>query len=682
MLAGLQHLTFEFGARTIVKDVDWHIQPNERIGLIGYNGTGKSTLLKLFAGEYQPSGGTVERSRSTSIGYLHQDLLSFESQESILTVAMGAFEKVLQLEGEIEALGKKIEADQQNPHPGQADSEELLHLYTDKLHEMEMLDGYSVHHRTEEVLQGLGFANSSLGGPFRELSGGWRMRVLLAKMILQRPDLLLLDEPTNHLDLPSIEWLEKYLAHYPGSVVIVSHDKYFLNRMVNKIVELYQQSLHFYNGNYSFYEAEKQQRISLQQRAYENQQGFIRQQEKFIERFRAKASKAAAAQSALKRLDKLDRIEEVELERPDIRINFSVDKIPGKVLATLRHANKSFGDVTIVKDASVEIDRGDKIALIGANGKGKSTLLRIIAGTEPFEGERVWGHQVEESFYAQHQLEALNVNHTVLEEMKSAGSRKTELELRTLLGCFLFSGDEVEKKIRVLSGGEKARVALAKTMISKANFLLLDEPTNHLDIHSCELLIEALNKYEGSYILVSHDRYFVSKTANKIWEIEKGQIKEFKGGYEEWVAWKERMAEKEKLGEERLNASGNDLKENKPRIEQAVAVDLPHTKANQSVNLHTGSLVDPKGAINKEVKKEYQKQQRIFQQLEETIGELKQKRIQLEAALTDPAVYADKNRFIKAEADYKKTASELEKANNQYEQVFEKIISLEKNLTN
>jgi ATP-binding cassette subfamily F protein 3 len=682
MLAGLQHLTFEFGARTIVKDVDWHIQPNERIGLIGYNGTGKSTLLKLFAGEYEPTRGTVERSRSTSIGYLHQDLLSFESQESILTVAMGAFEKVLQLEQEIEALGKKIEADQQHPHSGQADSEALLHLYSDKLHEMEMLDGYHIHHRTEEVLQGLGFANASLGRPFRELSGGWRMRVLLAKMILQRPDLLLLDEPTNHLDLPSIEWLEKYLAHYPGSVVIVSHDKYFLNRMVTKIVELYQQSLHFYIGNYSFYEAEKQQRISLQQRAYENQQGFIRQQEKFIERFRAKASKAAAAQSALKRLDKLDRIEEVELERPDIRINFSVDKIPGKVLATLRHANKSFGDIMIVKDASIEIDRGDKIALIGANGKGKSTLLRIIAGTESFEGERVWGHQVEESFYAQHQLEALNINHTVLEEMKSAGSRKNELELRTLLGCFLFSGDEVEKKIRVLSGGEKARVALAKTMISKANFLLLDEPTNHLDIHSCELLIEALNKYEGSYILVSHDRYFVSKTANKIWEIDKGQIKEFKGGYEEWVAWKERMAEKEKLAEEQLNAPVNDLKEDKPKTETAVPVELAEAKNNQSMTQQTGSSNDPKGAINKEVKKEHQKQQRIFQQLEERIGELKQKRNLLETALTDPAVYADKNRFKSAEADYKKTAAELEKANIQYEQVFEKIISLEKNLTN
>src|SRR5438874_878837 len=533
MLAGLQNITFEFGARALVEDATWHIQSNERIGLIGYNGTGKSTLLKLLVGEYQPSKGTVEKSRGITIGYLHQDLLSFDTADSILNVALGAFGKVSELEKEIDELGKQLE---------KKSDEKLLHEYSDKLHELEALGGYSIHHKTEEVLQGLGFANSDLDRPYHEFSGGWRMRVLLAKMILQQPDVLLLDEPTNHLDLPSIEWLEKYLQHYKGSVVIVSHDKYFLNRMVTKIVELYQQELHIYSGNYDFYETEKQQRIELQQRAYENQREYIRQQERFIERFRAKATKAAAAQSAIKRLEKLDRVEQVEIERPNLRINFEVNKQPGKIIATLKHATKKFGDNTIIENSEAEINRGDKIALIGANGKGKSTLLRMIAGTEPFEGERVWGHNVKESFYAQHQLEALNINNTVLDEMKEAGSQKTELELRSLLGCFLFSGDDVEKKIKVLSGGKKARVALAKTIISKANFLLLDEPTNHLDIHSNELLIEALNKYEGSYILVSHDRYFISKTANKIWEIDNYQIKEFKGDYNEWMQWSERAS--------------------------------------------------------------------------------------------------------------------------------------------
>ena len=271
MLAGLQNVTFEFGARIIVEDATWHIQPGERIGLIGYNGTGKSTLLKLLVGEYSPSAGTVERSRTTTIGYLHQDLLSFDTNDSILQVALGAFEKILQLEKEIEELGKELE---------RTGDEKTLHDYSDKLHELETLGGYNIHHRTEEVLQGLGFSNADLQRPYKEFSGGWRMRVLLAKMILQQPDLLLLDEPTNHLDLPSIEWLEKYLQHYQGSVVIVSHDKYFLNRMVTKIVELYQQQLHIYNGNYDFYEKEKAIRIELQQKAFENQQDYIRQQER------------------------------------------------------------------------------------------------------------------------------------------------------------------------------------------------------------------------------------------------------------------------------------------------------------------------------------------------------------------------------------------------------------------
>src|SRR5687767_14833544 len=541
MLAGFTNVTFEFGARVLVEDATWHIQPNERIGLIGFNGTGKSTILKLLSGEYQPSAGSVEQTRGITIGYLHQDLLSFDTSDSILNVALGAFENILLLEKQIEELGKVLE---QNSLLDKAKEEALLHQYSDKLHELETLGGYNIHHKTEEILQGLGFANSDLKRPYKEFSGGWRMRVLLAKMILQQPDLLLLDEPTNHLDLPSIEWLERYLQNYPGSVVIVSHDKYFLNRMVTKIVELYQQELHIYSGNYDFYEQEKSTRMELMQKAYENQQDYIRQNERLVERFRAKASKAAMAQSLIKKLEKLDRIEEPELERPNIRINFRVDKTPSKVLVELDHISKSCGDNVILKNTSAEIERGDKIALIGANGKGKSTLLRIVAGTENFEGQRKWGHNVDESFYAQHQLEALNVNHTVIDEMMQAGSQKTELELRTLLGCFLFTGDDVEKKIKILSGGEKARVALAKTIVSKANFLLLDEPTNHLDIHSVELLVEALNKYEGTIILVSHDRYFISKAANKIWEIVDGHIKEFKGTYTEWVEWNERMAAK------------------------------------------------------------------------------------------------------------------------------------------
>lgn len=651
MLIGFQNVTFEFGARAIVEDATWHIQPGDRIGLIGYNGTGKSTLLKVLVGEYTPSKGTVEKSKETTIGYLHQDLLSFDTNENITEVALSAFERVRELEKEIERLGHALEKDSEN--------EALLIQYTDALHELDVLDGYNIHHKAEEVLHGLGFSNEDLIRPYKEFSGGWRMRVLLAKMILQQPDVLLMDEPTNHLDLPSIEWLEKYLLHYKGSVVIVSHDKFFLNRMVNKIVELYQQQLHIYTGDYEFYEQEKMIRIDMQQKAFENQQDYIRQQERFIERFKAKASKAAQAQSVQKRLDKIDKIEDVKLERPDLRINFQLDKVPGKVLVELKHVSKSFGQIKILEDAIAEIERGDKIALIGANGKGKSTVLRMIAGTESFEGERVWGHNVEESFYAQHQLEALGLNNNILEELQSCGSKKTDVELRALLGAFLFSGDDVDKKVKVLSGGEKARVALAKTIVSKANFLILDEPTNHLDMHSVELLAAALNKYEGSIVFVSHDRYFISKTANKIWEIVDHKIKEFKGTYQEWVDWNERMAkiaaEKQKLGVPDIKPEPKPVVKTEP-VKQVVKENLP---------------------VNKDLQKELKKEQNRLSNLETQITKAKEEETRFETALGDPANYSDRDKFVKIEADYKKAKTDREALEKEYETVFEKVMELE-----
>ena len=636
MLIGLQNVTFEYGARVIVEEANWSIQPGERIGLIGYNGTGKSTLLKILVGQLTPSKGTVEKGRDTTLGYLHQDLLSFDTNESITEVALGAFERVRELEKEVEKLGKALEAN--------AEDNDLLIQYTDALHEIDLLDGYNIHHKAEEVLHGLGFAIKDLNRPYKEFSGGWRMRVLLAKMILQQPDVLLLDEPTNHLDLPSIEWLEKYLLHYKGSVVIVSHDKYFLNKMVNKIVEVYQQQLHFYTGDYEHYEIEKEQRIEIQQRAFENQQDYIKQQERFIERFKAKASKAAQAQSIQKRLDKLEVIEDVKIERPNIRINFAIDKTPGKVLVDLKAIHKSFPNVQILNNAFAEIERGDKIALIGANGKGKSTLLRIVAGMEKFEGERVWGHNVEESFYAQHQLESLNLSNTILKEVQECGSKHTELELRALLGCFLFGGDDIDKKIKILSGGEKARVALTKTIISKANFLMLDEPTNHLDMLTVELLAEALTKYDGSIILVSHDRYFISKTANKIWEIEDEKIIEFKGNYNEWVAWKERMA-----------------KQKAPQIQTTKETTPPPHKKPISID----------------TQKQIQKLQKVIAQLEKNIETLVAEKAAIEIEMSNPAIYTDPIKMKSIEKSYHDKNALITSMNKEYEIAFNDLLSIE-----
>jgi ATP-binding cassette subfamily F protein 3 len=483
------------------------------------------------------------------------------------------------------------------------------------------------------------------------------MRVLLARMMLQQPEVLMLDEPTNHLDLPSIEWLERYLQRYQGTVIITSHDRYFLDRMVTKIVELYQQQLDQYSGNFSFYEKEKELRIDQQQRAYENQQ------ERFIERFRSKATKAAQAQSAIKRLERLERIEEVGGGPEKIKIRFNKGVVPGRVLSTLKGVGKRFGDVVVLNDASAEINRGDKIALIGANGRGKSTLLRIIAGTETFQGSRVPGHNVEMGFYAQHQLEALDLSNDLITELHHCGSSYTDQELRSLLGCFLFSGDDVFKKIRVLSGGEKARVALAKTIISKANFLLLDEPTNHLDMYSVEMLIEALARYEGSYVLVSHDRYFVSRTANKIWEIVDHQIKVFDGTYSEWEQWKKRMADRKPSAEQRI----------KPQERSAPQSPQPAVTA-------ASPAPAPARAINKDQKRALEKQKRQFSELEQTLNRLKEEKAGLEAALASPDTYQDREKFVATEESYKRVTEEFDRVNLRYEEAFEKMMALEEEM--
>lgn len=650
MLISLQNISFYFGSRAILEDASWQINTGERIGLVGVNGAGKSTLLRLITGAYRPDSGTINKPKNVTLGFFNQDLLSFSTDNSILSVGMQAFERAHQIEIEMNRILKELET--------KPDDAQLLDDYSHLLHDFEVAGGYEMEHKTAEVLEGLGFSTADLQRPYSEFSGGWRMRVLLAKMMLQAPDVLLLDEPTNHLDLPSIEWLERYLQSYPGSVVIVSHDRYFLDRMVTKIVEVWQRDLVQYSGNYSFFEKEKAERMELQQRAFENQQDYIKQQERFIERFRAQATKAAQAQSAIKRLDKLDRIEAPDTSVPVMNINFDVAVQPGKIISTLTNVSKNFGDLQILKHASAEILRGDKIALVGANGKGKSTLLRIIAGREQIAGERKEGHNVEESFYAQHQLEALNVENEILDELKQAGTGKLELELRQLLGCFLFSGDDVFKKIKVLSGGEKARVALAKVIAAKGNFLMLDEPTNHLDMYSVEMLIEALNKYQGTLILVSHDRYFISKTANKIWEIIDGEIKEFVGTYDEWVVYKKERAEREAAA-----AKAAEAPKPAPKAEP---------KPVPVKNVNDNEL--------RELRKQHQNKLKAFQRLETELDKLKQEKAAVEQQLGDPAVYADKDKFKKLDDQYKVLSAKFDEMSGNYDKAFEEIMTLEEKI--
>src|SRR6185436_11453151 len=435
----LHNFDFGFGGRYLFHEASWQINPGEKIGLIGANGTGKSTLLRIISGENKIDAGTFTKLRDLTIGFLNQDLLSFSSSENILDVAMGAFESVLKLHIEIEEILEKLKHDH---------SEELLHLLHDKQTLFDHADGYTIQHKAEAMLEGLGFTTKDLYRPYSEFSGGWRMRVMLAKIMLQKPDILMLDEPTNHLDLPSIQWIEKYLREYTGTIILVSHDRYFLDRVVNKIVEIANRKITIYPGNFTFYEKEKTLRDELQQSRFENQQDYIKAQEKLIDRFRYKASKARFAQSRIKMLDKLERVEEVASSGPVINIKFDIAQQPGKVISKIYIREKSYDTLKIFGTTEAQIHRGDKIALIGANGKGKSTLLRMLNGTEPFDGRTQDGYNVTKSFYAQHQLEALNLEKNLIEELEDFAPQEKTSTLRAMLGAFLFSGDDIQKKIK------------------------------------------------------------------------------------------------------------------------------------------------------------------------------------------------------------------------------------------
>ena len=634
-MISINNLTFLIGSRALYDEANWHIKPGDRAGLIGANGTGKSTLLKIIVGEYAPTSGTVSMAKDLKIGYLNQDLLSYDSHHSILHVAMEAFDRQNQLHDEIEVLLKKIETDY---------SEEVLNKLSDKQQEFEALDGYNIEYRANEILAGLGFSTADQHRPLNTFSGGWRMRVMLAKILLQTPDILLLDEPTNHMDLPSIKWLETYLANFEGAIVIVSHDRYFLDKIVNRTVESRKGKLNVYAGNYSFYVEEKALRGEIQKGEFKNQQAKIKQEEKLIERFKAKASKAKMAQSRIKALDKLDRVEDVDDDNPTVNFAFKFSKPSGRHVVMIDHATKHYPNVHILEDAEAVIEKGDKIALIGANGKGKSTLLRIIAGTEKFEGTCETGHNVTTTFFAQHQLESLHLENSILAEIQAFAPKHTDTELRGILGCFLFSGDDVFKKIKVLSGGEKSRVALAKSLTTDSNFLILDEPTNHLDIQSVNILIQALQQFEGTFVAVSHDRYFLDNVANKIWFIEEEKIKQYPGTYAEYEEWNNKRV----------------IPESKP-----IPVKMVEKKKEEPKTVSQISTNQLK-KLNEQLKK-----------VELQVAELEQNVKQIEAELANEDVYGKADKLTEVNKRYLTTKQDLDASQNQWESLATEIMELE-----
>ncbi|HEV8672429.1 MAG TPA: ABC-F family ATP-binding cassette domain-containing protein [Methylomirabilota bacterium] len=604
-----------YGGQVLFRDVSWRITAGERIGLVGPNGAGKTTLCRILAGLEEPDAGRVHRDRGTTIGYLPQEVAASRAG-SVLAEALSGFAEVWALERAMEAAAAALATEP---------SEALTAQYGELQHRFEALGGYRLETEARAVLGGLGFRPTDLGRPLDEFSGGFRMRAALARLLLLRPALLLLDEPTNHLDLESLAWLESYLAGYDGAVVVVAHDRYFLNRMVTAIAELGPDGLALYTGDYDDHLVERDARRALREAQARNQAKRVAEIERFIERFRYKATKARQVQSRIKMLERLERIE-VAPETRQIRLAFPAPPRTGRRVATLRDVHKAYADHVVYAGIDLGVERGDRMALVGVNGAGKSTLLRILAGVLAFErGERTLGAQVTVHYYAQHQLDALDPARTVLEELEQVAPDAGQTRLRTILGAFLFSGDAVEKKIAVLSGGEKARVALAKMLVRPAPLLCLDEPTNHLDLTSRERVEQALADFPGTIVFISHDRYFINRLATKVVEVAGGRLTVHLGNYDDYRA---AVALSPAAGEGQVRALAATPPAREPRRRPRV---------------------DP----------EVRAMRRRLEELESQIHALEDRLRQLGEALGDPALYLDGERVRTVAAERKRAEEQV-----------------------
>src|SRR2546429_6736688 len=532
----VEEIAKAYAGQQLFGALSWRIADGERIGLVGPNGAGKTTLCRLLAGLEEPDAGRISRPRETTVGYLPQEVAASPAG-SVLTEALSGFGEVWRVEREMEEVAAALGG---VPHRDESDA--LTARYGDLQHRFEALGGYPLETAAKALLGGLGFREADFARPLAEFSGGWRMRAALARLLLQRLSLLLLDEPTNHLDIESLEWLEAFLGDYAGTVVLVSHDRYFLNRMVTSIAELGPSGLAVYHGDYDEYLVQREARRELLEAQARNQAKRVAEIERFIERFRYQASKARQVQSRIQMLGRLERVE-VEREARVIRFAFPQPPRTGRRVAALKGVHKAYGDNVVYAGVDFEVERGTRAALVGPNGAGKSTLLKMLAGALPFDrGERTLGAHVAVHYYAQHQLEALTPTLTVLDELERAAPELGQTRLRTILGTFLFSGDAVEKKISVLSGGEKARVALAKMLVRPAAFLCLVEPTNHLDLASREVLERALAAFPGTIVFISHDRYFINRIATGIVEVTHGTLVTYLGSYDDYLDAKARAA--------------------------------------------------------------------------------------------------------------------------------------------
>ncbi|NUM81045.1 ABC-F family ATP-binding cassette domain-containing protein [bacterium] len=642
----LVNLTVDFGGRALFENLNWHIRHKDRVALIGANGVGKSTLMKIICREFTPTSGEVVHSKELTVGYLPQDGLHAHGKP-LLAETMTAFAEIMSVHDRMKVIEHQLAS---LDHESE-EYMELIHRYGDLQHRLESLDGFSIEAKAARILTGLGFKETDFEKPCENFSGGWQMRIALAKLLLQNPDLLLLDEPTNHLDIESIEWFENYLKNYEGSVLLISHDRYFINAVCDRITELERRQLIDYFGDYEQYEDEK---ILSEERllaAYERQQDELKRVQVFIDRFRYKASKARQVQSRVKMLDRMDKIQLPEEERKAVNFRFPQPVKSGRVVLEMEDVHKSYGNKEVLRNVSFTLERGEKVALIGVNGAGKSTLVKMIAGAEPVSrGEINLGYNVSLEYFAQQQAEKLNIQNTVYEEITSASVSHTPVILRTILGAFLFSGDDVNKKVNVLSGGERSRLAFAKMLLNPANFIILDEPTNHIDAQTKDILQGALADYEGTLLIVSHDRYFLDNLVNKVIEVKNGATKIYLGNYSDYHAKKEK-----ELAE--LAAS------------QSIVKTSEKNSSKEQRQVEKGE--------RKKASTEQRRTEKKLSEIEQKIQKQEEFKRTLETQLADPELYKNPDKAKQIQFDYQKTGDQIAKLYEEWEMLAGKIESPE-----
>ncbi len=643
----LSHVQKQFGSKVLFKDCSLQIGVRDRVALIGPNGSGKTTLFRMILGEEPIDAGEVLIAKGVKMGYLPQEVLTLRGSRVLEEVLKGA-SGITSLQDKMKILEEELSTIE-DPK----DQERLAKEYGKLQEHYTVLGGYGLEAEAKRILHGLGFKEIDFQRWTDELSGGWLMRIALAKILLQSPDLLLLDEPTNHLDLESLVWLEAFLTNYPGAVVLISHDRAFVNHLVDRIAEIEAQKIDLYHGDFDHYVEEKEARRRILEATYTTQQKKIEQTERFVERFRYKNTKARQVQSRIKMLEKLERVELPPEEKREVRFQFPSPKRSGQRVIEVRSLHKSYGDLKVYQGIDLTLFRGDKVALVGPNGAGKSTLLKILAGALDHEkGEVVLGKDVTRSYFAQFQYDLLKPDHTVYEEILSVATDETQTQLRTLLGTFLFSGDEIEKKVSVLSGGEKSRLILAKMLLRPANFLLLDEPTSHLDIPSRNVLEAALTQFQGTICFITHDRHLINMIANKVIEVSGGRLNLFLGNYDDYL-YKKQQTEMQKDFEREASSS-------------AEVIFLPARRKT----LYQLKEERKKEAYQKDqFRRQLQGIEKRLQEVERSLNEATEELEQLNRRLSEPSLYLNKKEAYETIQTHRKTQERVKELSARWESI-------------